>query len=178
MARSPERVARVVLTPSDSLERFFPPMFALLPALARVPGGLWLMTRAVRLPGVAQAPIGFGWLTKRGLPAVVLRSFLTPSRRSPAVRADMGRFLRGVDKRHTLAAAEGLHRFDRPVLLAWAIEDRLFPIALAHRLAERLPQARIIGISDAYTFVPEDQPEALTRLIVEFVGAPAASQPG
>jgi pimeloyl-ACP methyl ester carboxylesterase len=178
MARSPERVARVVLTPSDSLERFFPPMFALLPALARVPGGLWLMTRAVRLPWVAQAPIGFGWLTKRGLPAMVLRSFLTSSCRSPAVRADMGRFLRGVDKRHTLAAAEGLHRFDRPVLLAWAIEDRLFPIALAHRLAERLPQARIIGISDAYTFVPEDQPEALTRLIVEFVGAPAASQPG
>ncbi len=38
MANHPERVGRVVLTPSDSFERFFPPMFGYLPTLARVPG--------------------------------------------------------------------------------------------------------------------------------------------
>lgn len=178
MAQAPVRVARVVLTSSDSLERFFPPMFAALPALARLPGGLRLLTQVVRLPMVARAPVGFGWLTKRGLPADVLRSFLTPSRRDSAVRADLRRFLRQVDNRHTLAAAGGLHRFEGPVLLAWAIEDRLFPISLAHRLAARLPQATVVGVDDSYTFMPQDQPETLTRLIVEFVGASAASQPG
>jgi pimeloyl-ACP methyl ester carboxylesterase len=61
--------------------------------------------------------------------------YLEPSR-DRAVRRDLGRFLRSVHRRHTLAAAERLPEFNRPVLLAWAQEDQLFPIALAHRLAE------------------------------------------
>ena len=48
MARHPDRVARVVLTPPDSFERFFPPMFRFLPALARVPGAMWLLAAALR----------------------------------------------------------------------------------------------------------------------------------
>jgi hypothetical protein len=46
------------------------------------------------------------------------------------------------------------------VLLAWAEEDRLFPLELAHRLAGLLPQATLVTIKDSYTFVPEDQPES------------------
>ncbi|MGH3348978.1 MAG: alpha/beta fold hydrolase, partial [Nocardioides sp.] len=53
-----------------------------------------------------------------------------------------------------------------PVLLAWAEEDRLFPLSLAHRLADVLPNARVVAISDSCTFVPEDQPRVLADLIV------------
>ena len=44
----------------------------------------------------------------------------------------------------------------------------MFPIALAHRLAAVLPDARVEPIEDSYTFVPEDQPDRLAELIVEF----------
>lgn len=171
MATMPDRVARVVLTPSDSFERFFPPLFAYLPVLARVPGGVWLLTRIAGWPLAQRLPFGIAALTKHGVPRDVVRSWTSAGRRDRAIRADLRRFLRQVDRRHTLAAAQALHTFDRPVLLAWATEDRVFPISLAHRLAHRLPQAHIEAIDDSFTFVSEDQPDRLVDLILEFLHA-------
>ena len=175
MTRHPERLARVVLTPSDSFERFFPPLFAALPIAARVPGAAKVLTQALRARWVQRLPIGFGWLTKHPMADDVVDSFLRPSRESREIREDTTRFLRTVHRRHTLAAAEKLGEFDRPVLLAWAQEDRVFPISLAERLAERLPDATIAPIDDSLTFVPLDQPEVLADLIVDFVGRDAAT---
>jgi len=135
LTRHPERIGRVVLTPSDSFERFFPPVFSFLPPLARVPGSTWLLTQTLKLRALHRLPVTFGWVAKRPVPADVVDSYLTPSRDDAAIRADLRRFLRGVHNRYTLAAAEELPGFGKPVLLAWASEDRLFPIGLAHRLA-------------------------------------------
>lgn len=60
------------------------------------------------------------------------------------------------------------------MLLAWAAEDRLFPLELAHRLAALLPHATVVTIPDSYTFVPEDQPALLARLVVDFARAHAS----
>jgi pimeloyl-ACP methyl ester carboxylesterase len=60
--------------------------------------------------------------------------------------------------------------FHRPVLLAWGEDDRLFPLSLAERLAELLPDARIVSVAGARTLVPEDQPEMLAKLVAEFAG--------
>ena len=163
MANHPERIGRVVLTPSDSFERFFPPMFGYLPRLARIPGAVDALATVLRPRALHGLPMTFGWLAKRPVDAT---RFL-----EPAVREDLRRFLLGVHRRHTLAAVDGLRRFDRPVLLAWAIEDRLFPISLAHRLAAVLPDATIVGLEDCYTFVPLDRPERLTELVVDFARA-------
>jgi pimeloyl-ACP methyl ester carboxylesterase len=174
MATHPERVGRVVLTPSDSLERFFPPVFSPLPKLARLPGSMWLLVQLLRLRALHRLPFTFGWVAKRPIPPDVRESYLSPTRRDTAVRRDLRRFLRGVHRRHTLAAARAFPQFTKPVLLAWA-EDRLFPLELAHRLAGLLPQATLVTIKDSYTFVPEDQPEKLARLVVDFAGAHAAA---
>src|SRR6266566_5276397 len=165
ITRHPERVGRVVLTPSDSLERFFPPVFAPLPKLARIPGSMWLLAQRL--------PFTFGWVAKRPIPPAIVDSYLLPSRRDRAVRRDLRRFLRGVHHRHTMVAARSLPQFTKPVLLAWAAEDRLFPLELAHRLAALLPHATVVTIPDSYTFVPEDQPELLARLVVDFARAHA-----
>lgn len=45
MANHPERIGRVVLTPCDAFEDFFPPPFDKLPKLARLPGAMWLGSR-------------------------------------------------------------------------------------------------------------------------------------
>jgi pimeloyl-ACP methyl ester carboxylesterase len=171
MARRPPRVARVVLTSCDSLERFFPPMFRFLPLLARMPGGTWLIAHLSAVRALQRMPLTFGWLTKRAIPPKLARSFGEPAKKSRAVRRDMRGFVRAVHPRHTLAAAEHFGEFDRPVLLAWARQDKLFPVSLAERIAKLLPDVRLEMIDDAYTFLPLDQPEALTLLITDFLMA-------
>jgi pimeloyl-ACP methyl ester carboxylesterase len=171
MTNHPGHIGRVVLTPCDSLERFFPPVFAPLPKLARIPGSMWLLAQLLRVRALQRLPFTFGWVAKRPLPPDVVDSYLLPSRRDAAVRHDLRRFLRGVHRRHTLAAARALPQFTKPVLLAWAAEDRLFPLSLARRLAALLPHATVATIQDSYTFVPEDQPELLARLVVDFARA-------
>jgi pimeloyl-ACP methyl ester carboxylesterase len=79
-------------------------------------------------------------------------------------------FVTRVNRRDTLAAAEALPAFTKPVLLAWAADDRVFPLALGRRLAEVFPDARLVEVADSYTFVPEDQPAVLAGLITEFIG--------
>ncbi|MEN3360617.1 MAG: hypothetical protein V7637_4599 [Mycobacteriales bacterium] len=170
MARRPDRIGRVVLASCDALERFFPPAFRYLPIMARLPGSGWLLAQALRPRALHRLPIAYGWLTHRPIPPEVMDSYLQPARRSPGVRRDLRRFLRGVHRRHTLAAAERFGAFDRPVLLAWGVDDRLFPVSLARRLAALLPDARLVPVAGARTFVPEDQAEVLAKLITEFAG--------
>ncbi|MCD2195461.1 alpha/beta hydrolase [Actinomycetospora endophytica] len=165
-----ERVGRVVLTPSDSFEAFFPPRFAFLPLLAHIPGALASFAKpAARFPAINRLPVGFSALAKHPLGDDRLRRWMTPTATDRRIRADAGRFLRGVDRRHTLAAADRFGEVDLPVLLAWAVEDRVFPISLAHRIAARLPNARIAPVEDSFCFVPQDRPDRLAELIREFV---------
>ncbi|MEV7097528.1 alpha/beta fold hydrolase [Amycolatopsis sp. NPDC051045] len=173
LSRRPERVGRVVLTPSDCFEYFFPPIFKALPPLARIPGSMAVLGQLLRVRALYPLPILFGWVVKRPLPAAVAQAYLAPLRRSAGVRRDLRKLLRDVHPRHTLAAAEALRTFDRPVLLAWAPEDRLFPIRLAHRLAALLPDAKLVEVPDSYTFVSEDQPAVLARHVAEFAGVMA-----
>ena len=72
-----------------------------------------------------------------------------------------------MNKRYTLEAAEKLRGSDLPILLAWAPEDRVFPLKFAERLAAEAPNARIVEIPDAGTFVPLDQPERVADEIAE-----------
>ena len=173
LSRRPERVGRVVLTPSDCFEYFFPPIFKPLPPIARIPGSMAVLGRLLRIRALYPLPVLFGWVVKRPLPDAVAQAYLAPLRKSAGVRRDLRKLLRDVHPRHTLAAAEALRTFDRPVLLAWAPEDKLFPIRLAHRLAALLPDAKLVEVPDSYTFLSEDQPAALARHVVEFAGAMA-----
>ena len=176
MTESPERIARVVLTPCDAFDNFLPPMFKGLQVLARVQPLLTAFVQPLRLRPLRRLPIAFGWLTKRpnSDPEVEdawVRAFFT--RRG--TRNDVARILRAIDARYTNEAAERLREFDKPVLIAWATEDKVFPLEHAHKLAERLPDARVEEIADSYSFVPEDQPERLAELIRDFVSAGGSS---
>ncbi|HEX4190842.1 MAG TPA: alpha/beta fold hydrolase [Marmoricola sp.] len=170
MASGPERVGRVVLTPSDSFEMFFPPMFKPLVWMAHVPGAVWAVEQGMRARFAQRRPMAFGWLSLTPLPDDLLDSFVLPARRSRAVRKDLARFLRTVHKRHTLEAASRLDAFDKPVLLAWGAEDKFFPLSLAERLAAILPDARIELVPGARTLVPFDRPDILNPMILDFLG--------
>jgi pimeloyl-ACP methyl ester carboxylesterase len=170
-AYHPERLAGLVLTNCDAYERFFPPLFKPLQLAARVPGGVGAIAATLRIPQARRLPIAYGKLAKRPIDRAITDAWAAPSRR-PAIRDDLRRVLRGVSSRHLLDALPALRRFDKPVTLAWAREDRLvFPPSLAERLAEDFPDARIEWIDDSWTFVPEDQPQRLAAILRAAAGA-------
>ncbi len=170
-AEQPQRVGRLVLTPSDAFENFFPPMFRALQYAARIPPLLTAGIQPLRVRALRRLPMAFGWLAKRPIPSEITDAWLRPCLTNRAIRRDTASFIHAVDARDTIAAAERLRSFEQPVLLAWASEDRLFPLEHAHRLAAILPNAHVEEIHDSYTFVPEDQPARLAELIVGFTQA-------
>ena len=173
-ANHPERLGGLVLTNCDAYERFFPPLFRPLQLAARVPGGVEGIVATLQVPAARRLPIAYGKLTKRPIERAVTDAWAAPSRRSAAIRRDLRAVLRGVDKRHLLEAVPRLRRFEKPVTLAWAREDRLvFPPSVAERLAADFPDARIEWIDDSWTFVPEDRPHELAAILRAAAGVPS-----
>jgi pimeloyl-ACP methyl ester carboxylesterase len=170
-----ERVGRLVLTPCDSYESFPPPAFAPLMALGRVPGAIWALGNSMRPRFAQRLPIAYGWLSKRPIDDAVMRSFLGPVQTDRRIRREVATVMRGVDRRYTLEAAKHFAEFDKPVLIAWAPEDRFFKFGSAERLAQAFPNARLERIEDSLTFVSIDQPQRLAELIAGFVREPASA---
>jgi len=171
ITRHPERIGRLVLTNCDAYENFLPPLFRYLQWVARVPGLPRIALQSLRVPALRHLPTAYGALVKRQLPREVEDAYVGPVLRDKGVLRDTVAFLRGIDKRDTLAAAERFGEFGKPVLLAWAPEDRAFKLRYAEQMAAAFPNARIERIADSKTFVPEDQPERLADLVRAFVRA-------
>jgi pimeloyl-ACP methyl ester carboxylesterase len=168
-ADHPERVGRIVLTSCDALEVFPPKPFGLLKLMTRIPGATFLTAHELRWRPFQRLRITYGHLVHELPPREIVVSYTGSLRRDRAIRRDAKKVLRGIDPRHTLAVAERLDRFDRPVLLAWGGDDEFFPRSLAERLAERFPRARLEIVAGARTFVPEDHPRQLAVLVERFV---------
>jgi pimeloyl-ACP methyl ester carboxylesterase len=168
----PERIARLVLTPCDAFEVFPPSMFKYLSLVPRIPGAMFGLAQSMRINAVRRMPNAFGWLTKRPLAREISDSYVRPSISSGAIRRDTAKFIKGMSPEYTLAAARKFATFDRPVLLAWAADDKFFPLDTAKRLAAEFPTARLEVIDDSRTFVSEDQPDRLAELIGAFAREP------
>jgi len=169
----PERIGRLVLTSCDYRDNFPPKLFSYFKPAAAVPGLMWLLLQPMRFHLPRRSPIAFGWLTKQPIERPAEDSYILPILRDPGVRADARAFIKGADVSQTNAAADKLPQFDKPALIAWAADDRVFPVADAHKLAADLPQGRVELVEDAYTFAMEDNPDRLAQLIAGFVREPA-----
>jgi pimeloyl-ACP methyl ester carboxylesterase len=168
----PERLGRLVLTPCDAYEEFPPKAFVPLMAAARVPGAIFAILQSLRVPAARRLPLAYGWVSKRA-DAQLTRSWIEPALQSAAIRRDAASFLSRASNRYTLEAAERFSEFKKPVLLAWAPEDRFFKMDLAKRLEQAFPDVRMELIEDSYTFVPIDQPARTAELIGAFAREPA-----
>lgn len=166
VARRPARVGRLVLTNCDTHDNFPPGIFKAMPPLAKLPGGMQVLAAPFRIPAVTRA--AFRPFAKSKPPAGLVESWAEPAKRDRAIMRDLGKVTRGMNKRHTLAAAEALSGSEFPLLLAWAPGDRFFPISYAERLAAEVGGAQLVRIPDSATFVPLDQPERLATAIAEF----------
>ena len=164
----PERLGRLVLTSCDAFERFPPPLFNFLRLAGRVPGALLSASVLARFELFRRSPIGFGWALTKLPDQAVLESWTAPGRRAD-IRRDAGRLFRSISPEQTQWAAERLPGFRKPVLIAWGEDDRLFPVSLGRRLAERFADCRFEIVENARTFVPEDNPARVAELIEHFM---------
>jgi pimeloyl-ACP methyl ester carboxylesterase len=165
IGRRPERIARLVLTSCDAFDRYPPPAVAYLKPTARTPGGLWLLGKAVRYKPVQRLPIAYGWATHRPIEPHVMESYTKNIRTNPGVRADLARVLKQARKSDMQAASRSVVNFDKPAVVVWAADDKFFPVAHGRALADLMPNARFELVQDSRTFIPEDQPEKLVKLI-------------
>jgi pimeloyl-ACP methyl ester carboxylesterase len=172
----PARLGRLVLTPCDAYDNFLPTLFTPLTYVARVPGAVRAIGMSLRPRFARGLPFAFGWLAKKGIPHEVTDAYLAPALRDKRVRKDVAAILKGVSKRYTQEAAQRFGEFDRPVLIVWATEDKVFPLRYGERLARDFPDARLEQIADSYTYVSEDQPERTTAAIGAFAREPAPAR--
>ena len=169
-ARHPERLGAVVLTNCDAFEEFPPGMFKALVRAARIPGALRAGLMPLRAAAVRRSPVGFGLLSHGDIDHLA-KAWVEPALRDRAVFDDLRRFTAAIDPALTIEAARALGSFDKPVLLAWGTDDKLFSLALAERLRGAIPAARLETIEGARTFPMIDQPDRLAEVVGEFLGA-------
>ncbi|MFF2140375.1 alpha/beta fold hydrolase [Streptomyces sp. NPDC058193] len=174
-----QRIARLALVACEAFDNFPPGPAKTLAHVCRVPGGVWLLTRLMRLPAVRHARGGYGGMSLRGIPDDIMDDWFAPATRSRAIRRDFAKFATGAPGRKTLLAwSDRLRNFDRPVLVVWATEDRLMPREHGPRLAELYSHSQLVEIADSSTLIPEDQPEQLVRALTDFLSRTGAKPVG
>lgn len=168
--RHPERLSRLVLTGCEAFENFPPSPFRGLLLAARL-NLLRPLVATLRLRSLRRLPSAFGLLSSQPLPHELIDAWLSAYRSDAGVRHDARKVLRalGEDELLLLRNTAGLAGFDRPTLIAWATDDRLFPYEHAQRLAAVIPQARLVPVEQSRTWVMRDQPHVLADVIRSFV---------
>jgi len=169
LAGKPERVVRAVLVSCEAFDNVPPGLTGKVLVLSgRLSPRLFgAFMQQLRLRAVRRLPIAFGWLTKRG-DATTAR-WIRPVLTSQQIRRDTVRMLRAIDGGAVAEATAALPSFHRPALVVWAAEDRVMPPEHGRRLAELLPDGRLVEVPDSYTLVPLDQPAALAGAVRDFV---------
>ncbi|HEY8502555.1 MAG TPA: alpha/beta hydrolase [Solirubrobacterales bacterium] len=167
VANHPERIGRLVLTNCDTHENFPPGMFKAMPPLAKLPGGMFVLSAPFRIPAVARR--AFAPFAKTKIPNELIASWMEPATKDRNVMRDAKKVTAGMNKRHTLEAANKLRTTHIPIRPLWAPGDKYFPISYAERLAGEVPNAEVVQIQDAKTFVPLDQPEQVAEEIGRFL---------
>ena len=102
----PERIGRLVLTNCDTHENFPPGAFKAMPPIAKLPGGMFLIAAPFRIEAIARR--AFKPFAKTKIPDELIASWMEPAKTDKAILRDAGKVTAGMNKRHTLAAAEKL----------------------------------------------------------------------
>jgi pimeloyl-ACP methyl ester carboxylesterase len=174
------RIARLVILPSEAFDNFPPGLPGRMVALAvRLPGGLQLAARQMRVGWLRRLPIMWGQMARRPLPDELIRRWTEPVLGDPDVRRDLLAYARGTfDKAALVRDTEALRGFQGDALVLWSPDNRVMPPAHGRRLAALLPRARYAEVPGAYVLSQLDEPEAVAREMSEFlISTPATTRP-
>lgn len=174
-----ERVGRMVILPCEAFDNFPPGLPGRVVDVAcRLPGGLVLGARQLRVGWLRRTPLLMGQMVKHGLSDELAQAWTEPLLSSPRIRDDLRRYVCSpFDPVRRVADTEALRGFDGEALVLWSPENRVMPPAHGRRLADLLPRGRLREIPDAYVLSMLDQPAAVAHEIGAFLTAarPAAA---
>jgi pimeloyl-ACP methyl ester carboxylesterase len=166
------RVGRLVLASCETDDNYPPGLPGRVAALAaHLPGGLAAVLKPLRIRALRRLPMTFGLMSKRPIPDALVDQWLEPALTNPAIRADLRKYAGDTrqGRRQLVKANSRLAGFAKPVLVAWAAEDKVMPMTAGRRLAASFPNSRFVEIPDSRTLIPVDQPRALADAIAAFV---------
>lgn len=175
------RLARQVILPCEAFGNFPPGLPGKMAALAaRLPAGLQLAARQLRVGWLRRLPLLYGQMARRPVPDELIRRWTEPVLTDRDVRRDLLAYCRSTfDKATLVADTEALRQFHGDALVLWSPGNKVMPPAHGHRLAALMPLARYAEIPGAYVLSMLDEPEAVAREMGTFLTtAPAATEPG
>jgi pimeloyl-ACP methyl ester carboxylesterase len=166
-----ERVGRLVFVSCETFDNYPPGLPGRVLALAaRMPAGLAGALKPMRFRPMRRLPLTFGLMSARAIPDAVSDRWLEPAITRPEIRRDLRKYAGDTKRGRRELTAANLHlaSFAKPVLVAWAADDRMMPIASGRRLADSFPNSRFVEIAGSRTLIPIDQPTALAETIADF----------
>ena len=166
--RHPDSVGRLVLTNCDAFEKFPPFPFSVVFATMRGPRSIRALVGLMKVPALRRSPLGYGLLLQRD--DALTASWVRPCGTDPRIAQNLATLLRAVGAMDLTDVATRLPRFGKPVTLVWGMADRCFTPALGRRLAAVFPNATMVEVPGARTFVALDAPDAVVDAIAT-VGA-------
>ena len=169
------RVGRLVLASCETDDNYPPGLPGRVAALAaRLPSGLVAVLKPLRFKALRRLPMTFGLMSKRPIPDALVDRWLQPALTNAAIRRDLRKYAGDTreGRRQLVSANHRLANFPKPVLVVWAAEDKVMPIAAGRRLSAAFPDSRFVEIPDSRTLIPIDQPRALAGAIATFVNHP------
>lgn len=165
-AERPDLLAGLVLTPEEAFDNYPPGLPGAFAALScRLPGGLSVAGRSLRMPGFQRLPMTFGRMTVRPIPRDMLRGWTEGLVNEPGVRRDVKRYVATTPEGCLLEAAESLRAFPHPTAIVWSTDDRTMPRRHGRALADLIPDAELVELEDCSVLMPLDRPTALAAEI-------------
>jgi pimeloyl-ACP methyl ester carboxylesterase len=174
------RLARQVILPCEAFGNFPPGLPGRMLALAvRLPGGVPLAARQLRVGWLRRLPLLYGQMARRPVPGGLIRRWTEPVLTDPGIRRDLLAYARSkLDKAALAADTEALRHFQGDALVLWSPDNRVMPLAHGRRLAALMPRAQYDEIPGAYVLSMLDEPGAVARKMGAFLtSAPAATEP-
>ncbi|HEY3754045.1 MAG TPA: alpha/beta hydrolase [Pseudonocardiaceae bacterium] len=172
-----QRVGRQVILPCEAFDNFPPGLPGRMVMLAvRLPGGLRLAARQLRIGWLRRLPPLFGQMARRPLPDDLVRQWTEPLLRDDGVLRDLLAYCRTrFDKAALIRDTEALSRFQGEALVLWSPDNRVMPPAHGRRLAALLPHGRYAEVPGAYVLSMLDEPAAVAREMTAFLTCSAGN---
>ena len=173
-ARYPDIVTHLVLVNSVAYDNWPVRGVKRMMRLLRIPLLVWALDAAFMI-----APLRTGKRMLRHtvfdrsvLTNDVVREYMRPIGSSRSRRRRFRRYTLSGDCRYTQEVARDLKKFNRPTMIVWGTEDPFLPVVWAERLAEGIGGSRRLEmVPAAGHFLPEEKPEALGNLILDFLSS-------
>lgn len=165
------RVSRQVVLPCEAFDNFPPGLPGKIAALAvRLPGGVRLAARQLRVGWMRRMPMLFGQMAARPVPDDLVHGWTESLLRDSAVRRDLISYARTrFDPASLIRDTEALADFTGDALVLWSPDQKVMPAEHGPRLARLFSNGRYAEIPGAYVLSMLDEPAAVAQHLSEFL---------